>query len=95
MPDFIRLLPAFWFQNRKTSFAWDKALNRALDLGVSYVGAHTATVGPFEVWVSNYPYAFGYNTADALESVPRCSTRIRLRKAIEQWQEDEYMRQFQ
>lgn len=92
--DWYRLLPGFWMQNRKTSRPWDQALNRALDLGVTFVGAHEATVGPFTVWVSNYPYGFGYNRNDPLELLPRCATRIRLAKACEAWQADRYAKQF-
>lgn len=92
--DWYRLLPGFWAQNRKTSLSWDKALNRALDLGVTNVGAHEAQVGPFTVWVSNYPYGFGYNREDPLELLPSVKTRIRLAKACEAWQADRYEQQF-
>lgn len=92
--DWYRLIPGFWSQNRKTSRSWDVALNKALDLGVTSVDAHEAQVGPFTVWVSNYPYAFGYNRADPLEAVPFVKTRIRLAKACEAWQADRYARQF-
>lgn len=89
--DFYRLLPSFWIQTRKTFDPWDKALNKALDtFEVTEVGPHTARVGPFEVWISNYPYAFGYNRSDALELIPRCRTRIRLRKAIMKAHEGRY-----
>lgn len=92
--DLLRLLPPFWSQLRPTSPAWDQALNRALDLGVTFVGPHDAQVGPFTVWISNYPYGFGYNRGDALESMPRVRTRIRLRRAILAWQAARYAKQF-
>lgn len=94
MIDLLRLLPSFWTQTRKTSSAWDRVLRRALDEGVAHVSAHEVTVGPFTVWVSNYPYAFGYNRADPLEQLPSVWTRIRLRRAIEQWQVEQYERQY-
>ena len=90
--DFYRFLPRFWFQNKPTFRPWDYALNKALDKqGITEVGAHTCRVGPFEVWISNYPYAFGYNRNDALEQLPLCRTRIRLRKAIMRYQRGKYM----
>lgn len=92
--DWLRLWPRFWIQNKKTFLPWDRALNRALDTHlITQVGAHTCQVGPFEVWISNYPYAFGYNRADALEQLPRCRTRMRLRRAIMKYQTDTYMEQ--
>ena len=85
MIDFLRFLPPFWYQQRKTCMAWDRALNRALDMGITAVGRYDAQVGPFEVWTSNYPYAFGYNCTDALEVIPRVWTRLRLRRAIQEF----------
>jgi len=92
--DFLRFLPQFWIQNRPTSKAWDKALGVALTrYGVTGVTRHEATVGPFTVWTSNYPYSFGYNRADPFEALPSCWTRMRLRRAILRWQADRYEEQ--
>lgn len=92
--DFYRLLPRFWAQNRPTSLAWDEALNRALDLGISCLGSHTANIGPFEVWVANYPYSFGYDTHNSLNELPTVRTRLRLRRACRAWQAAQYAKQF-
>ncbi len=93
--DWYRLIPGFWSQQKKTFKAWDVALNRALDEGVTHVGPHEAKVGPFTVWISNWPYSFGYNRDDALEQLPFVKTRMRLRRAVEQWQADRYAEQFE
>jgi len=92
--DLLRLLPPFWYQGRETSESWDRALNKALDIGITSVGPHEAIVGPFTVWIANYPYAFGFNRADALELLPKVRTRIRLRRAIEQFHDRRYAEQF-
>lgn len=94
--DILRLLPKFWLRGRPTSKAWDEVLNYALDhQGVLNVTRHEAIVGPFAVWISNYPFAFGYNRDDALEMLPRVRTQMRLRRAIEQFQKERYMRMMQ
>lgn len=93
--DVLRLLPRFWIQTRPTFIPWDRALNAALDkFGVTAAGAHEATVGPFTVWISNYPYAFGYNRNDGIEQIPTCWTRMKLRRAIQAFQTQQYMREF-
>lgn len=92
--DLWRFWPRFWLQNKPTSLVWDRALNAALDKHlVMNVTRHTCQVGPFTVWISNYPYAFGYNYGDAFEELPRCATRMRLRRAVQKCQADEYERQ--
>ena len=94
MIDLLRLLPSFWYQARPGSAAWDEALNAALDeFGVTEVNRHDCRVGPFEVWLSNYPYAFGYNLTDPLEALPRVLTRLRLRREVRKYQAAEYRRQ--
>jgi hypothetical protein len=90
--DLGRLRPGFWFQNKPTSAVWDWALNHALDtFGVREVDAHTAAVGPFTVWISNWPYAFGYDRADALELLPKVATRIRLANMVRAFQRQRYL----
>ena len=41
---------------------WDKALGRLLDKhgADAHVGAHTTTLGSYEVWTSNAFYAYGH-----------------------------------
>lgn len=92
--DWYRLLPWHWFQTRRTGYAWDKALRRALRMGVTAADRHTAVVGPFTVWIGNYPYSFGYNCDDPFESLPTVRTRIRLRKALQAYQAVQYAKQF-
>ena len=91
MIDLLRLLPGFWYQARPSSDAWDEALNAALDaFGVTEVDKHDCRVGPFEVWLSNYPYAFGYDCEDPLEAMPRVLTRLRLRREVRKYQAAKY-----
>ena len=89
--DWYRLLPAYWYQKGRTFGPWDQALSEALSVyGVSEVGAHTCKVGRFTVWISNYPYNFGYRDGDPLELLPSVQTRRKLRRAIEQWYRASY-----
>jgi hypothetical protein len=91
--DILRLLPQFWLQNKPTSNAWDKVLRAAFRKhGLVLVDDHEAKVGPFTIWVSNYPYAFGNDRRDPLGRLPRVWTRILLRRAIERAQVAEYAR---
>lgn len=79
--DWQRFTPGFWMQNYPTDEAWDEALNVALDThGITSVGYATATVGPFKVWVANYPYAFG--RMDGHGCLPKVATRKRLKRMI-------------
>lgn len=81
--DLYRLLPGYWAQNYPTDDCWDAALNIALDkFGITAIDYLTVSVGPFEVWGSNYPYAFGYDRADGLQRLPRVKTRMRLRRML-------------
>jgi hypothetical protein len=89
--DLQRLIPGYWTQTRRTFRPWDLALAEALSVyGVSDVSEHDCKVGRYTVWISNYPYAFGYNRGDALELLPTVATRRRLRRAIEQWHDEDY-----
>lgn len=81
--DFYRLLPIYWTQNTKTSDVWDKHLNHLLDtVGVTSVGYFTCKIGDVEVWIENWPYAYGslYGGGSGL---PKVKTRKRLREAVE------------
>ena len=61
--DVVRVLlcPACWLQNGSFSAEWDVALTDQLDRGVPFMPIEfsqlRATIGPFEVWVGNHPYA--------------------------------------
>lgn len=81
--DWYRLLPKFWMQNEPTDRLWDAILNKALDeFGYNRRSDCTGTVGPFTVWVSNYPYSTGwaYEGIGPRKALPMCRTRIRLRR---------------
>ena len=63
---------------------WDRALNEALDkYPISEIGTHTCRVGPYLVWVSNFSYAYGNLYSPKIETLPKQSTRRRLKKAME------------
>ena len=82
---FIRLTrPRFWFQNEPTCFEYDAILRKALRChGITFSHSdYTVRVGGLEVWVSNYPYAYGrpYGMAEVL---PAAQTRILLNDMVQ------------
>jgi len=77
--DWGRLNPRFWLQNYPTSAEWDTVISAALDSGdVKITGPHTAHIGRYEVWVANYPYAFGYRANCPCPVLPKTATRRRI-----------------
>jgi hypothetical protein len=80
--DWQRLIPRYWTQNEPTCLVWDKVLNKALDnFPIEYRGGHTCNIGPLQVWISNWPYAYGYNNRHR-SGLPKVATRKRLRRMI-------------
>lgn len=60
-----RILYFHWHMQTTYCPEWDHYVRMALTLGmVSFgdrVSEHVCSVGPHEVWVSNYPYAYGHS----------------------------------
>lgn len=82
--DWYRLLPRYWMQKKPTDYEWDEALNKALDLHVVEVlSKYEVQIGPFKVWIENWPYAYGKRYANGSSGLPKVATRKRLRAAIE------------
>jgi hypothetical protein len=83
--DWLRLLPRFWIQNERTCYKWDKVLNDMLDShGVTPRDKCTCMVGNTEIWVSNWPYAYGSIYGSSFQKLPKVGTRIRLREMLEE-----------
>ncbi len=84
MIDFWRFVPGYMSQNRPRDNCWDALLNEALDrFEPKFDGGYYCYVGPFDVLVSNWPYAYG--TCEN-SGMPTVATRKRLRRAIQQAQ---------
>lgn len=80
MIDFWRFVPGYMIQNESRDDCWDKILNEALDrFPVEANGGFYCQVGPYEVWVGNWPYAYGTCRGSGL---PTVATRKRLRRLI-------------
>lgn len=87
--EFRRLLPNYWYQNAPTNMKWDATLNAALDRGVDSIGYCVANVGGIDVWIENWPYAYGsyYRGFGSLDRpLPTIKTRLRLKAAIEDFE---------
>lgn len=83
MIDWWRLSPKFWFQNEPTCKEWDAILNEQIDkYEVEVLDKYTAKIGNLEVWISNYPYAFGSCNRPKYDKLPKVSTRRRLLKIV-------------
>lgn len=87
--------PAFWLSSGKVCKKWDAELNALLDHHEQTNGAETLNESNYimhikgvEVWIENYPYAYGrqWNSRAFYPNVnsvlPRRTTRIRLRKLV-------------
>lgn len=63
---------------------WDVALNLAMDRFPVEISAHTAKIGPFHVWTSNYPYCYGhrYEAGYPESGLPSLETRARLYEIV-------------
>lgn len=81
--DWMRLRPMHWLQNSPTDWEWDAILNDLLDKHDPIRGYMTVTIGKVEVWVSNWPYAYGSPYGSGLLDVlPSVATRKRLRSMV-------------
>lgn len=79
MIDWYRLLPHYWIQNYPTCEFWDCKLNKLLDENELVVdGLYRGTLGGVDVWLGNFPYAYGTTYPNG--TLPTVKTRLRLRK---------------
>lgn len=78
--DFIWVLlhPSFWIMNYPYNEGWDKALNEAMDnkAMVFKQGACRIELDGLEIWVANYPYAYGTNTVSGIRPSRRTVNRL-------------------
>lgn len=81
--DWMRLWPKYWLQNSPTNYEWDAILNDLLDKHDPKPSYLTVSLGNVEVWVGNWPYAYGAPYANGVKDVlPTVATRKRLRDII-------------
>lgn len=88
--------PHAWVMNCTYSPEWDHYLRVAITLGMvrpyatfagRYSYDHTVQIGPHDVWVGNYPYAYGINgypDATPRDRRPSFATIRLLKQTIEQ-----------
>jgi len=77
--------PEFWMQNHPTSAEWDRELNDMLDNHSVVIKSNfVCEIDGVEIWIQNYPYAFG--SPQALSHyrrvLPKIATRKRLLAAV-------------
>ena len=81
---FFRLVrPSFWGQHYTTDYVYDELLNQILDkCEIEIVDIYTVKINGIEVWVSNFPYSYGYMYKNPDRGMPRPRTRVRLQHMV-------------
>lgn len=80
--------PRFWLRNFPVDHGWSDDLDALLKRGVlAYRRTdtnrrNTARIGERDVWVSNWPYAYGREWGINRKSLPRRATALRMRQAM-------------
>ena len=75
---------------------WSAELNALLDRhGIAWANVYVARVGSIDVWIANWPYAFGSRYVQADQRLPdflrperpppNMETRLRLRAIVSAW----------
>lgn len=79
----ILLRPTFWLRNHPTCKYLDYTINALLDDGHTprKTSEYTVELGGLNLWVSNYPYAFG-NEYPGDKALPSRKTALRLYRAL-------------
>lgn len=79
---FVLFRPKFWYQSYDTCYIYDKNINLAIEkYGIKQVDRYTVLIGDVEIWIRNYPYAFGNVYSDArgdLRLLPAPTTRKKI-----------------
>lgn len=80
----------YWVKLKKVSGEWDRVLNEVLDqyeseITSEMVEKYTLKIGGQEIWISNYPYSFGYidSISSDKQRLPYALTRKRLKKIVD------------
>lgn len=78
------LRPKFWHQNYPTCDLLSEAIERAIDSKspVTVVDSYTAKLANMELWIENYPYAYGYLRNPEIKELPSARVRAKLNKYI-------------
>lgn len=76
--------PMFWIQNYDTCYYWDQKILELMKKETPRFKNHTIFLGEYEIWVKNYPYAYGrhYEGVDSGNPLPSPITRVMLKSFI-------------
>jgi hypothetical protein len=79
--------PVFWIQNEPTCWRYDHHLRQALndpDCNIEIIDSYTAKINGVQVWINNYPYAFGNLwPSNYKEVLPSPLTRLKLKRILD------------
>lgn len=79
------LTPPYWIRNHSTNKALDKWILAALKSPrFRKISERRVVLNGVELWVSNYPYAYGYMPDFEGFGMPSRRTTIKLKKAVEE-----------
>lgn len=88
---FVLVHPGCWLSNYDADSHWDAKLNEMLDNpkfeALRVGGRFSVKLNGHEVWISNFPYAYGslYFKDVKVDVLPYRRTRYRLRRLHNQW----------
>lgn len=88
---FVLVRPNCWMANHGVDLYWDGLLNEMLDNpkfeAVRFGGQYTVKLNGYEIWISNFPYAYGrpYTKNGPINFLPRRRTRYRLQRLHSEW----------
>lgn len=75
--------PRWWVMNNIYNEKWDRELNNLLDnYKLKDIDKYTAVLNGIEIWISNYPYAYGTVHTNGHYGRPSRSTIYRLRQRV-------------
>ncbi len=75
--------PRWWVMNNIYNEKWDRELNYLLDnYKLKDIDNYTAALNGVEIWISNYPYAYGTVHTNGHYGRPSRSTIYRLRQRV-------------
>lgn len=87
--DWRRFIPGYIYQSYPTNWEWDEILNALMDkCPMQMESAYRVSFGKTEVWIANYPYAFGSLHGTNKTYLPSVKTRMRLHQLIQKQKKD-------
>ena len=83
---FILVRPHYWLSIESTCYKWDARVNYLLDnYTPTSISSHVIVINNINIWIANYPYAYGSHWGGPSDVIPRPKTRVRLKKVVDKY----------